>query len=332
LSKLGYLLKRILGFREQVAAQVVVKEEEKKERSLSGYAFYLKFLAEDKPALVGLGIIALFLIWALIEGLMQIAGYYTRDRALGWILLPSNPLQLNFPQSLLPPSLSHFPNNILGTDFNGESILARLLYAAPRDALAAILVVSSGIIFGMLLGTSAGYLGGWVDELIMRITDAFLALPALILAITLSVLLGSGYTSALLALVIIWWPTYTRFFRGQTLALKSRGFIEAAKLSRVGTFKILVRHIFPNAVDPILAYAALDIGNVILTYSTLAFLSIGVQPPLPEWGAMSSDGLQYFPQDWWWAIFPGLVIMIVVIAFTLVGDRMQDLIGGRATY
>jgi peptide/nickel transport system permease protein len=220
----------------------------------------------------------------------------------------------------------------LGTNFEGQSILSRLLYATPRDALAAVLVVLVGIIVGMLVGTTAGYFGGMVDEILMRLTDTFLALPGLILAIAIAVLLGSGYSSALIALLIVWWPTYARFFRGQVVTIKNRAYVEAAKFSGISSYKIIFRHLFPNSVDPIIAYATLDFGSVILTYATLAFIGVGVQLGYPEWGAEASTGFSFFPQYWWPAIIPGILIMVMVIAFSLVGDRLQDLIGGRATY
>ncbi len=326
------IIKRILGYRATIPTATVVREEAEEEGALSGYRFYLNFLLRDKVAAAGLVIITLFTAWSIVEGLLQYIGFATKHRALGWALLPSNPIALNFADSLRPPTLAHFPVYIFGANFSGQSILSRLLYAAPKDALAAYLVVFSGIIIGMLVGTFAGYFGGWADEVLMRVTDAFLALPGLVLAIALSVLLGAGFNSVLISLVLIWWPTYARFFRAQALSLKSRGFVEASKLSGQNSLMIILRHIFPNSVDPVIAYAALDFGNVILTYSTLAFLGIGIQPPYPEWGSMASDGLPYFPQNWWWAIIPGAVILVVVVSFTLIGDRLQDLIGGRLTY
>jgi peptide/nickel transport system permease protein len=132
--------------------------------------------------------------------------------------------------------------------------------------------------------------------------------------------------------MIIWWPTYARFFRAQALTLRNKAYVEASKLSGSSSFAILLKHIIPNSVDPIIAYATLDMGTVILTFAALAFLGIGVSSGYPEWGAESSIGLQFFPQQWWSSIMPGVVIAIIVVAFTLVGDRLQDLIGGRTTY
>jgi peptide/nickel transport system permease protein len=293
--------------------------------------FYVKFISKDKPAIAGLAIIILFLLWSLVEGILEIIDSYVPRSHLAYVLLGENPLVSAFSRQLVAPSL-HSLSAIFGFDFNGGSIFLRLLYAAPRDAAAAILVVCSGIIIGMFVGTGSAYFGGWVEQVFMRLTDAFLALPALVLAITIGFLVGTGFSSVLVALTIVWWPTYARFFRAQAFALKNRGFVDEAKLSGVGPGRILWKHIIPNSIDPVIAYATLDIGNVILTYSALAFLGIGVQPPLPEWGAMAFDGLSYLPQVWWWSLFPGVVILIVVISFTLVGDRVQDLISGRTNF
>ena len=301
-----------------------------------GVSFTLKFMMADRPALVGMVMAAGFLIWALIEGILQqIAAYDHQPMTLpnyGTMLLPSNPVSLNFNEKLLAPSLKDFPNLIFGTNYQGQSILSRILYATPHDAIAALTVVGSAIIIGMLLGTTAGYVGGWTDEILMRVTDTFLSLPALVLAITVSVLLGAGFSAVLLALIVVWWPTYARIFRGQALTIRHKAYVEASKMSGAGPLRILLKHVFPNSVDPIIAIATLDLGTVILTYSVLAFLGIGLSFNYPEWGAEASSGVNYFPGAWWWAVVPGLVILVVVIAFTLVGDRVQDLVGGRITY
>jgi peptide/nickel transport system permease protein len=297
----------------------------------SGGRFVFRFLRKDRAALVSMGIIGAFLLFAAVEGVLQIVGGYLRARYLGWVLLPSNPLAVNFHYSLLPPGLGSLAS-VLGFDYEGRSILSEILYAAPRDAAAAVIVVGSAIVIGMLLGIVAGYVGGWADEVLMRATDAFLAFPAIFLAIALAILLGNGYSVVLVALIVIWWPAYARFFRAQTLRERNRGYVEASKLSGIGSFRIMARHIFPNTIDPIIAIASLDLGNVILTYSTLAFLGIGLTPGIPEWGSMTSDGLSYVPYDWWWTLFPALAIMLVVVCFSIIGDRIQDLVGGRLSY
>jgi peptide/nickel transport system permease protein len=298
----------------------------------SGFSFIYRFVRKDKASLISGVVIGAFFLFSVVEGVLQQVASYIRQPSLGWAILPSNPQVLDFQHSLATPTLAQFPVGILGYDYEGRSILSEILYAAPRDAVASVLVVLSAIIIGMILGITAGYFGGWADEILMRVTDAFLAFPAILLAIALAFLLGNGYYTVLVALVVVWWPTYARFFRAQTLSLKSRGYVEASKLSGIGSARIMFRHIFPNAVDPIIAISTLDFGNVILTYSTLAFLGIGVEVGIPEWGSMTSEGLSYLPGVWWWALFPGIAIMMVVICFSILGDRIQDLVGGRLTY
>lgn len=298
----------------------------------SGFSFIYRFVKKDKASLITGILIVAFFLFSVVEGVLQQAASYIRQPTLGWAILPSNPEIISFQHSLGTPTFAQFPAGILGYDYNGRSILSEILYAAPRDAVASVLVVFSAIIIGMILGITAGYFGGWADEILMRVTDAFLAFPAILLAIALAFLLGNGYYTVLVALVIVWWPTYARFFRAQTLSLRTRGYVEASKLSDIGSARIMFRHIFPNAVDPIIAIATLDFGNVILTYSTLAFLGIGVEVGVPEWGSLTSEGLSYLPGVWWWALFPGIVIMMVVICFSILGDRIQDLVGGRLTY
>ncbi len=313
------IIKKALGFRGDVDAQASTNRSS---QNLS--TFY--YLRHKKEAIVGMTIITVFVVWSVIEGSLQLIGDYLRRPSLGWVLLPHDPIASpNIATSLLPPSLS-YP---LGTNFEGQDILSRLMYAAPKDAMAAFLVVVSAVIVGGLLGIAAGYYGGWIDEILMRLTDAFLAIPGLILAIALSILIGPGFNSVLISLTIIWWPVYARLFRGQTLTLKYRGFVEISRLFGVSEFKVLFKHIFMNAIDPIIAYMALDFGTVILTYSTLAFLGIGVQPPYPEWGSMASNGLSFFPRAWWYTFFPSLTILLVVIGFILFGDSFQDVISGR---
>lgn len=331
-------LRRLLGAVVPNEGTSVDQATAGEKKSLTGFRFYLRYLSRDRSALIGGLLVLLFLAYGLIEGIMQELAVLTGKSQIAYLLLPSNPFVLDFKQVFVPPCLigslgsCSSLSTLLGTNNEGQSILSRLLYATPHDALAAVLVVSTGIVVGMFVGTSAGYFGGLVDEILMRLTDTFLALPGLILAIAISILLGSGYNSALISLLIIWWPTYARFFRGQVLQIKNRGYVEAAKFSGIRSYKIMFRHLFPNSVDPIIAYATLDFGSVILTFSTLAFIGIGVQFGYPEWGAEASNGITFFPQYWWLAIIPSALIMAIVVAFSLVGDRLQDLIGGRAAY
>ncbi len=292
---------------------------------------YFGTLIKDKSALIGIVIAGAFLIWSLIQGILENLASYTGYSRLGYLLLPSNPFATNFSQRLAPPSFSSL-SMVFGTNDLGESIVSRMLYAMPRDALVSVIVVFSAIVIGALLGIISGYRGGWLENIIMRITDAFLSIPALILVIAISIPLKAGFDAVIIALSIVWWPTYARFFRAQTLRVKEMDYVQAARINGVNPFNIFFKYLFLNSVDPIIAYAALDFGNVILTYSTLAFLGIGLTIPIPELGAMASTGLSYLPADWWYSLFPSITILIIVVGFVLVGDRYQDVINNRIDY
>lgn len=294
-------------------------------KSSGRFVQYMKLLVKDKSAIIGLVIIVAFLGWSLIQGILEMLFGTT---GLAVALLPHNPFHTDLANALKPPSMKY----LLGTNEYGQDILSRMLFAMPRDAFISILVVFSGIIFGGIIGVIAGYRGKYTDEVAMRVTDAFLSLPALILVVAFSVLFGESLTGVLIALSIVWWPIYARFFRAQTLRIKNLDFVQASKLNHVSFVSLFVKYLFRNSLDPVIAYAALDFGNVILTYSTLAFLGIGLEPPIPELGAMASHGVGVLPAGWWFAVFPGLAILIIVIGFVLVGDRMQDIISNRINY
>lgn len=301
------------------------KKSDRAVKSSGRFVQYMKIMIKDRSAILGLVIVVAFLGWSLIQGLLEML-FGTSGLAVA--LLPHNPFQVNLVQSLKPPSSTY----LLGTNIYGEDILSRMLFAMPRDAFISILVVLSAIVFGGIIGVVAGFRGKYTDEIAMRVTDAFLSLPALILVIAFSVIFGESLTGLLIALSIVWWPIYARFFRAQTLKIKNLDFVEASKLNGVSFSRLFFRYLFRNSLDPVIAYAALDFGNVILTYSTLAFLGIGLEPPIPELGAMASNGVGVLPGGWWYAIFPGLAILIIVIGFVLVGDRMQDIISNRINY
>ncbi|MGC8632023.1 MAG: ABC transporter permease [Thermoprotei archaeon] len=314
-------LKKLVGFRNPDELEAASSASLQKKYSSAWYS-----LLHTKEGLAGVALISVFLTWSFVEGLLQLVGLFIGRPSVGWVLLPHDPIVAPNPSaSLLPPS----PRYPFGTNFSGQDILSRLLYAAPLDAAAAVVVVSSAVIIGALLGMTAGYFGGWMDEALMRLTDAFLAFPAIILAIAISMLMGNGFNSLLISLCVVWWPAYARLFRGETLTIRYRGFVEVSKLYGLNDAKILFKHVFMNAIDPVLAFVALDFGGVILTYSSLAFLGIGIQPPYPEWGSMASNSLNFFPTAWWYTFFPSLAILMVVIGFVFVGDSLQEqLLGG----
>ncbi len=285
----------------------------------------LRFLASRPASLLGLIIVCLFYGWALVEGLLQLIGALIGQRALGWMLLPYDPFKTNFSQALLPPSWSH----LMGTDDLGRDIFSRVLYAAPTDAGISIIVVVGGLLVGGLLGLPAGYFGRAVDEVNMRVTDLFLAFPALILALVIEATLGRQVVYAIVALIVVWWPSYARLSRAEALKVKTRKYVDAALLCGLSDFQIMARHFVRPSLNTLVSYATIDLGNVVLVYSILSFLGLGAQPPAPEWGSMVASGLEYFPHWWWYSIFPGLVITVVVIGAALLGDGLRDMLAGE---
>jgi peptide/nickel transport system permease protein len=235
-------------------------------------------------------------------------------------ILPFDPYAISPSTILQAPSLHH----LLGTDDLGRDILTRILAAAPIDAEVAFSVVGSAVILGLLIGGLAGFLGGYVEEVIMRVTDIFLAFPGLVLALAIVASLGPSITNTILALAPVWWPSYTRLARGETLSIKSQQFVEASTAAGQKNRHIILRHIIPNILPTLLVYATLDIGNVILVFSVLSFIGLGAQPPIPEWGLLSAQGEQYLRSAPWYPIAPALTILIVAIGFSLFGDGLRD--------
>ncbi|MCL4531028.1 MAG: ABC transporter permease [Chloroflexi bacterium] len=227
--------------------------------------------------------------------------------------------------TLLSPSADHW----FGTDKLGRDILSRIIVGARPALIIPIGVVLFAVLLGAPLGALAGHKGGWLDEVIMRITDLFLAFPSLLLAMAIASALGRGLDKAAIALVVSWWPWYTRIARGVAVSLRERYFVEAAQAIGVSDAVIIFRHILPNTISPILVQATVDLGTVILAMGGLAFLGLGTQPPSPDWGLMVSDGRIYFLDQWWIATFPGLAIFVVVLAFNLLGDTLRDIFDPR---
>ena len=220
------------------------------------------------------------------------------------------------------PSAAH----LMGTDELGRDVFTRVIYGARVSISTGLLAVAIALLIGVPLGAIAGSFGGWVDNVIMRITDVFLSFPPLLLAIALVALLGSSLTNAIIAISVSWWPWYTRLVRGQAISIKERKFVQAAETIGTSRRKIIFRHILPNCISPIIVQASMDIGGVILTIASLSFLGLGAQAPTPEWGLMISTGRAYFPDKWWCCIFPGLAIFVTVLCFNLLGDAIREIL------
>ena len=218
---------------------------------------------------------------------------------------------------------------LLGTDELGRDVLSRIIYGARPAMMASLIVVASAVIIGTPLGAIAGYYGGWIDEIIMRITDLFLAFPSLLLAMAIVSLAGPNLINAVIALVASWWPWYTRLVRSTTRSLREQYFVEVARSIGVSDPVIIIRHIIPNTVTPILVLATVDIGTVILATTSLAFLGLGTQAPNADWGLMIEQGRQFLRQAWWYSMFPGMAIFLTVLAFNLLGDTLRDIFDPR---
>ena len=221
---------------------------------------------------------------------------------------------------LLSPGLEH----PFGTNSLGRDVLARVLFGARTALIGCLSIVVAGALFGTILGASAGYFGGWIDEAIMRVTDIFLAFPPLLLAMTIAVVLRPSLANSIIAISLTWWPWYARIARGQAVSLRERNYVKAARGIGVSHPMVILRHILPNLMTPISVQAMLDLGAAILTVSALGFVGLGVPQPMADWGAMIGEGRIYVATGRWWvASFPGLALFVTIMAFNLLGDALQ---------
>ncbi len=241
------------------------------------------------------------------------------------LLSPNDPLAQNVLDGLKPPSADH----LFGTDKLGRELVSRLLYGARISLFVGVTVVLLSSVIGTLLGVVAGFVGGWADEALMRITDIFFAFPALILAMAIAGALGPSLQNALIAISAVTWPVYARLLRGQVLSLKEREFVLAARTVGVPEWQIILRHILPNTLAPLLVQGSFDMGGAITAVAGLSFIGFGAQPPTPEWGVMISEARTYMATAWWMGTFPALAIMLVVGGFNLLGDGLRDLLDPR---
>jgi peptide/nickel transport system permease protein len=267
-------------------------------------------IALRQPAIgIGVVVMVVFLLAALLAPLIA----------------PYDPLGQNISAGLRSPSAEY----LFGTDKLGRDIFSRILYGARISLFVGVAVVVMSGVVGTLLGVLAGYIGGWADELLMRITDIFFAFPSLILAMAIAGALGPSLQNALIAISAATWPVYARLLRGQVLALREREFVLAARTVGVPEWQIIVRHLLPNMLAPLLVQGSFDMGGAITAVAGLSFIGFGAQPPTPEWGVMISESRTYMATAWWIGTFPALAIMLVVGSFNLLGDGLRDLLDPR---
>ena len=236
------------------------------------------------------------------------------------LLAPYDPLAQDLAVRLKPPSPEHW----LGTDSLGRDIASRILYGARISLVIGVVVVGSAGVFGTFVGLVAGYAGGLVDEALMRLTEVFLAFPALILAMAIAGALGPSLTNAIIAIAAVTWAVYARLVRGQILSLRQREFVEAARAMGASRRRIVLRHLLPNTLAPLMVQASFDMGSSIIAAAGLSFIGFGAQPPTPEWGVMISEGRNFISTQPWLSLFPGVAILLAVGSFNLLGDGLRD--------
>ncbi len=266
----------------------------------------ISFAAKKSPlTIAGLAIVLFLLLMALAAPL----------------LAPYNPIEMNLDNRLQAPSGVH----LLGTDELGRDILSRIMHGTRTALKIMFIVLIIDLPLGVLLGIVAGYFGGWIDDIIMRIADVFMAFPRLVLALAIGAALGPNLVNTMVAIAITLWPTYARLARSETLSIKERTFIEAERSIGTSKVKILFSHILPLCMSTTIIRATLDMGNVIRIAAGMSFLGLGAQAPTPEWGLMVSTGRNFMVTHWWVPTFPGLAILVAVFAFNLLGDGIRDI-------
>ncbi|MCL0105893.1 nickel ABC transporter permease subunit NikC [Thermodesulfovibrionales bacterium] len=266
-------------------------------------------LKKHRLALIGAGIILVLIFIAVLAP----------------FIAPHDPIEQNLEHRLLSPNTEY----LLGTDNLGRCILSRLIHGTSVSLQIGVMVVGIAAFVGVTLGLVAGYRGGLIDELIMRIVDILLAFPGIILALVVAGILGPSLFNVMLALAVVGWTSYARVVRGAVLSVKEKEFVEAARALGAGEARIMFRHILPNVMAPVIVMATLGMAHVILAAAALGFLGLGAQPPTPEWGSMLNDGRAFMRTAPHLTIFPGLAIMVTVLAFNFLGDGLRDALDPR---
>ncbi|MBI4277491.1 MAG: ABC transporter permease [Armatimonadetes bacterium] len=260
---------------------------------------------------------------AVIAGIVMLVALAVA--LLAPVIVPHDPFAPEPMVRLQSPSATHW----FGTDELGRDVFSRVLFGARISLQIALITVSLAVVVGSTFGLIAGYFGAWVDQLIMRVTDIFLAFPGLVLAMALSAALGPSVQHIAVALGLVWWPGYARLMRGQVLSVRSQLYVEASRAVGGSAARILVRHVLINAFDPVAVRATMTSGYAILSGAALSFIGLGAQPPMPEWGVMVAGARFYILDAWWYPTLVGAAIFVTILAITVFGDGLQDAVDPR---
>ena len=261
----------------------------------------------------------------VLAGLIMVAGLIL-IAALAGLIAPYDPIANNVRAALQPPSSYYY----FGTDRFGRDVFSRVIYGSRLTLLVAISSVAISVVIGVALGLVSGYYRGWVDNLIGRVMDVFFSFPALLLAIGVAAMLGPGLSNAIVAIAVVYAPVFGRVIRGPVLVERGKEYVEAARVIGASSPRVLLRHIFPNTLSPLIVQATITLSQAILTEATLSFLGLGTQPPFPSWGTMLQESRDFLETAPWTSIFPGLAIMLTVLAFNLLGDGIRDVLDPRS--
>jgi len=277
---------------------------------MTSYMPWIKEFLRDRLAVLGCIIIIIFILVAIF------APYLAPTTAI---------FDVHLSERLQPPSSEH----IFGTDSQGRDIFSRVIYGTRITMLIAVIAVGASLLIGIPLGLIAGYFSGWLSGIIQRVSDIFLSIPQLILAIAIASALEPSINTVILALSITYWPWFSRLVYAQTRSLRALTFVEATKALGASNTRIIFLHVLPNVLTPIIIRSTIGMGYTILTAAALGFLGVGAQVPSPEWGLALAEAREFLPKAWWFALFPGLAIFTVVMAFNMFGDGLRDVIDPR---